>query len=225
MMWGIVCAVIFVVAVVGAFLMSGGGDFNQRVLFSFYDRVGPQVYGKPEVTDWGQLIERLDLSGDEHILDVGTAVGEFPLKVAQQPTFRGYITGIDWSDQMLVVARQKMAQLVLESHLQFEKVDVRDGLPYPNNTFDIVVCIGVLETVRDQAVVLYDLARVLKPNGKLVLSQFRGWSTHSADRIQNWYERQLNTFGMELETVMSFRPSHDLMIIRQRAVDEPMHLS
>jgi ubiquinone/menaquinone biosynthesis C-methylase UbiE len=221
MIWAIVCAVIFAVALLGAFLMSSGGAFNQRVLLSLYERMGPQIYGNQADTDWTLLMEYLQLHGNEHILDVGTAVGDFPLILAQQSTFHGQIIGIDWSEQMLSIARRKSAELTLDNTIKFENVDVRDGLPYPNDTFDRVVCIGVLETVREQALVMYDLGRVLKPHGILILSQFRGWSNWSADRIQNWYERQLDTFGMELETVLPFRPSHDLMVIRLRGVDEP----
>lgn len=225
-MWVLACLILAVAAVAAGLVLSSGGAFNQRILYRFYERVGPQVYANQDDINWEILIERLGLQGDEDVLDVGTAVGDFPLCLAKKPEFRGKIEAIDWSSQMIESARHRSIELGLEDQVHFERVDVRDGLPYPNDLFDVVICIGVLETMGgEQALVMYELGRVLKPSGKLVLSRFRGWSNWSADRIEAWFGRQLETFGMEVESVLSFRPSHDLMIIRWREIDGPAHQS
>lgn len=219
MLWGILCLALSIAAIGAAIVMSSGGGLNQHILYRIYERTGPQVYTNQEDTDWNVLIDRLPLGGHEHILDVGTAVGDLPIFLANKTDFHGNIVGIDWSANMIEAAKKRGAELEVEHQVHFEQLDVRDGLPYPKESFDVVICIGVLETIGDQAVVLFDLRRILKPDGILVLSRFRGWSNRSADRIQAWYERQFETFGMELESVLAFRPSHDLMIIRPKSAE------
>jgi SAM-dependent methyltransferase len=51
-------------------------------------------------------------------------------------------------------------------------------LPFEDNTFDGVVCIQVLEHVREPASIVRELARVLKPGGHFYLSAPQGWAQH-----------------------------------------------
>ncbi|MGJ3243116.1 MAG: class I SAM-dependent methyltransferase [Opitutales bacterium] len=51
-----------------------------------------------------------------------------------------------------------------------EVVDVDQGLPYPENTYDLVWCSEVIEHLRDPAAFVAEAKRVLRPGGRLVLT-------------------------------------------------------
>jgi ubiquinone/menaquinone biosynthesis C-methylase UbiE len=71
------------------------------------------------------------------------------------------LTGIELSPAMLAIARRRAAELGAE-------VDLREGnaeaLPFADNSFDSVVC-----AIPDHAKAIAEMARVLKPGGKLLL--------------------------------------------------------
>ncbi len=52
------------------------------------------------------------------------------------------------------------------------------ALPFPNDTFDVTLCTQTLEHVNEPALVLNEIARVLKPGGKLYLSVPQSWHQH-----------------------------------------------
>ncbi len=76
------------------------------------------------------------------------------------------LTGIDLSPSMLAIARQRAAEVGLQA-------DLREGdaqaLPFADNTFDTVLCALALCSIPDPAKAVAEMARVLKPGGKLLL--------------------------------------------------------
>ena len=51
-----------------------------------------------------------------------------------------------------------------------KKIDVNNGLPYENKSFDLVWCSEVLEHLRDPQFIVSEIRRVLKENGMLILT-------------------------------------------------------
>ena len=76
------------------------------------------------------------------------------------------ITAIEISPAMLAIARQRATDLGIDA-------DLREGdaeaLPFADNSFDTVVCALSLCTIPDPAKAITEMARVLKPGGKLLL--------------------------------------------------------
>lgn len=76
------------------------------------------------------------------------------------------VTGVDVSPAMLALARQRAAELGIEA-------DLREGdaqqLAFGDNEFDTVVCALSLCSIPDPAKAIAEMARVLKPGGKLLL--------------------------------------------------------
>jgi ubiquinone/menaquinone biosynthesis C-methylase UbiE len=92
------------------------------------------------------------------------------------------LTGVDLSPGMLDVARRRAAELG-------RAVELREGeaerLPFPNDTFDTVVCTLAICAVADRSAALAEMYRVLRPSGALLLldhAQWRWlWSPRPAD--------------------------------------------
>lgn len=77
------------------------------------------------------------------------------------------LTGIDWSEQMLAIARQRAADLNRAVTLQ--QADAHH-LPFEDNEFDTVICTFGLCAIPDDAQALAEMIRVLCPGGKLILA-------------------------------------------------------
>ncbi len=96
------------------------------------------------------------------------------------------LTGVDWSPAMLGLARERAAALGREA-------DLRQGdaqaLDFPDESFDTVLCALGLCAIPDDRRAVTEMARVLRPGGRLLLVDHVAAST-SALRAAQWlYER------------------------------------
>jgi ubiquinone/menaquinone biosynthesis C-methylase UbiE len=112
----------------------------------------------------GFLRGRLRLSGGERVLDVACGTGELErMLISVHPGLN--ITGVDISENMLSVAREKLA-----AH---ESVGFRRGgaeeLPFPSGTFDVVVTANSFHYFDNPTVALLEMRRVLRPGGRAVV--------------------------------------------------------
>lgn len=101
------------------------------------------------------------------IMDVATGTGDFAM-LAYKKIRPEKLTGIDISEGMMNVGRQKVKKAGFDQHIYFEKEDCL-SLSYPDNSFDaITVAFGIrnFESL-DQG--LAEMRRVLKPGGHLVI--------------------------------------------------------
>lgn len=194
-------------------LLTDGRFFGKRITFWVYDRLGPTMFGAGSDADrWQRLAKQLDLQGNERILDVGTAVGDLPLTLASQPGFTGAAIGVDWSPRMMSAANAAAQQRQLHHHVQFQVVDLRNGLPFANQEFDIVVCLGLLETWPHPEKMLAELVRVLGKNGRIVLSLYHGWSSKSVALSLDWHQKQLTTLGLTKIKTVPCSHNHNIVI-------------
>lgn len=94
------------------------------------------------------------------VLDVGCGPGEMAAKLMQ----RGYeVWGLDIAEPMICHARKRCGTD------RFRVGDI-EHIPFPENTFDGVVCLGVLEYLDVDEIALREIHRVLKPGGRAVIS-------------------------------------------------------
>ena len=123
-----------------------------------------------------QIVDRLELNGDEKVLDVGCGRGLLMIAAAKRLK-AGKATGVDiWNKQDLsknsADAAKENAKLEgVAEKVRIENHDARK-LPYPENSYDVVVSNLAIHNIedhegRDQAI--REMYRVLKPGGKLVI--------------------------------------------------------
>jgi len=112
-----------------------------------------------------ELIAKLQLEGDEHVLDVGCGDGKVTAEIAARLP-RGSVLGVDKSGEMIALARQRHA---VEAHpnLRFQVEDV-SRLPFEAE-FSLVFSNAALHWVSDHHPVLQGIARSLKPGGRILL--------------------------------------------------------
>ncbi len=123
-----------------------------------------------------QLIDSLDLKGDEKVLDVGCGRGLMLIGAAKRLK-TGKATGVDlWSTENLsgnsAEAVKENAKLEgVADRVRIETFDARK-LPYPDNNYDVVLSSLAIHNIpereeRDQAI--REMVRVLRPNGRLLI--------------------------------------------------------
>ena len=97
------------------------------------------------------------------VLDVGTGPGIFACLYSQM----GHdATGLDFSERMLGVARQRKADLQLDCEFVFGDAEEP---PFEDNTFDAVSSRHVLFNLPRPGVAIRQWVRVLKPGGRMIL--------------------------------------------------------
>lgn len=103
--------------------------------------------------------------GSGAVLDVGCGTGEITARLAGKFS-QATITGVDLEEAHLARARIRCASF--GSRVRFEQGDAL-ALPFPDATFDLVVCRHLIQAVPDAARVLAEIRRVLRPGGRLHL--------------------------------------------------------
>jgi SAM-dependent methyltransferase len=114
----------------------------------------------------GKLIgpQGFDVRGCRSILDAGCGNGRYTRFLLRETDRDARITGFDYSEQMLHRARRR-----IQNPRATQVAADLTRLPYADASFDAVVCGWVLEHLPDPRPGLEELARVLKPGGKLLL--------------------------------------------------------
>ncbi len=152
--------------------------------------IDPQAYaswrGKPlgAITEAIELRQILDLMGNlagARVLDVGCGDGLLACVAAARGAA---VTGIDPDPAMLAAARRRAAGAGLELNLRYGTIT---HLPFPDGSFDIVTAITVLCFVPEAGAAFREMARMLRPGGRLVLGELGRWSLWAAlRRLRGW---------------------------------------
>ena len=112
-----------------------------------------------------KAILRLQPHQPKTLLDVATGTGDFAIQ-AKQLLADVNITGIDISEGMMDIGRQKVQQLGLQDNIRFEREDCT-ALSYSDNTFDAVTAAFGIRNFADLDKGLSEMCRVLRPGGHL----------------------------------------------------------
>lgn len=105
------------------------------------------------------------------IIDVGCGFGATNLVLAER-FVESEIVGIDLSELLLELAREAAAEANLGGRIRFEKADVHQ-IPYPDDTFDVVLNINMVHLVDKPVQMLNEIERILMPGGYLYIADLR----------------------------------------------------
>ncbi|HEU5441482.1 MAG TPA: class I SAM-dependent methyltransferase [Ktedonobacterales bacterium] len=112
-----------------------------------------------------------DLHSGEQVLDVGCGTGTLALDVQRRVGSTGRVVGIDPSAEQIAHARVKAARRRVPVEFQ---LGVIEQLAFPDQTFDVVYSTLMMHhlpvSLKRQG--LAEIARVLKPGGRLVIADF-----------------------------------------------------
>jgi ubiquinone/menaquinone biosynthesis C-methylase UbiE len=117
--------------------------------------------------------EALQLAGvheGQRVLDVACGTGRGTVGLAHAVGETGRVDALDLSEAMIDQARPKLEKLALSNRVHFKQGNARE-LAYPDETFDLVYNGYMFDLIPLEGFlpILKEMARVLKPGGKLVL--------------------------------------------------------
>ena len=110
----------------------------------------------------------LDLDPGARVLDVACGSGGPALRLARLAGCR--VVGIDIAPEGVAAARAEAERAGLSEHATFEQHDATQPLPFPDASFDAVLCIDAINHLPDRPAALREWWRVLTPGGRLVFT-------------------------------------------------------
>jgi ubiquinone/menaquinone biosynthesis C-methylase UbiE len=157
---------------------SGGGCLTGGILMLLYAK-----WGKFRHRD--MMLNMLRWRGDERVLDVGTGRGLLLIGAARRLT-TGRGTGIDvWSTRDLSGNSLERTQTNVDIEGVQDKVDLKSDdarkLSFPDASFDVILsnlCIHNIPDANGRAQACREIARVLKPGGIALISDFINTGTY-----------------------------------------------
>ncbi|MGR3761606.1 class I SAM-dependent methyltransferase [Roseobacteraceae bacterium NS-SX3] len=133
------------------------------------------------------------------------------------------VTGIDFSEDMLKKAREKVEELGLSQVEALRQMDART-LDFPDNSFDTVAAMHVLSVVPEPEQVMREIARVCKPGGKVVITNHFKREQGFLASIEKISAPFANVLGwhsdFEIETVLR----EDVLSVEERQALPPFGL-
>lgn len=116
------------------------------------------------------------------VLDLGTGPADIPLLLVERSE-HAQVTAVDLSDEMLKIARLKVAHAGQSLRVRLMHADAK-GLPFADRHFDGVYSNTILHHVSDPIAYFRDARRVLREGGALVIRDlFRPESEAELDRL------------------------------------------
>ena len=108
------------------------------------------------------------LAAGERVLDLGSGAGTDSLVAAQMVGEQGHVTGIDMTSAMLAKAGAAADEMGV-TNVKFVEGEA-EQLPFPNDSFDVVISNGVIDLIPDKDAVFSELFRVLVPGGRMQIA-------------------------------------------------------
>jgi len=154
--------------------------------------IDPGMYARWRATPLGAVTERLEtelvfeLAGPldwRSLLDVGAGDGSYAIEAA---ALGALVTGVDVEPVMLGAAAERAAERQLNVRFVPGRVE---ALPFEDATFDVVLAVTVLCFVQDPSIAFREMARVLRPGGRLVVGELGRYSLWAASRrVRGWLD-------------------------------------
>jgi SAM-dependent methyltransferase len=116
----------------------------------------------------GNPISAAQLQLGETVLDLGSGGGLDCFLAAREVGPDGFVFGVDMTPEMLKKARRATKEMEIEN-VEFRKGYLED-LPIENDSIDVVISNCVINLSPDKSKVFAEIARVLKPGGRIAVS-------------------------------------------------------
>ncbi len=114
-----------------------------------------------------------------NILEVGTGKGHMAIVMGKE----GFkFTSVDNSRENLDIARLNMKYFKLEDRVTFKKENA-ENMSFIDNVFDTIITVNTFHELKKPIKVIEELIRVLRPGGKIVISDFSAKGFNIVDKL------------------------------------------
>ena len=182
---------------------------------------------------WRRLLaRRAGAQPAAEILDACTGTADVAIAFCRLlPSCR--VTAVDLSPRMLLQARRKLARRHLERRVSLLLADAQE-LPFPDGSFDCASIAFGLRNLADRARGIGELARVLKPGGRLAILEFFPPGAGLFGRLYRFYLGRVMpwlggllsgsrpTYRYLYESVISFLRPEELLALMKASGLKPL---
>ncbi|MGB5893781.1 MAG: class I SAM-dependent methyltransferase [Ignavibacteriaceae bacterium] len=177
--------------------------------------------------DLQRSVDRLELSGDEFVLDLCCGTGQSTICVLNSLN-AGKVIGIDNSEEMLNIAKQKYSGSYKKNRLEFIKQDVMN-INYEDESVDAIIMAYGIRNMPDYKVCIENLFRLLRPGGKIAFHEYSLYSnflTHIywtflghgvVIPISALISGSTTIYKYLVKSVLEFPPPDDFLILLKKA--------
>lgn len=145
-------------------------------------RIGGQLMmgqDKRKMAEW--VLSKVTIKPSDRILEVGFGPG-LGIQAASAITTDGFVAGIDYSHEMVELARKQNAKAVETGRVNLRYGSAED-IPFENAVFDTVFSINSMQVWSDAVAGLWEMRRVLKSSGQVALA-FTPIADQSRDELR-----------------------------------------
>src|SRR3954470_12594797 len=187
-----------------------------------------------------RAIRSLALTGRERVLDLCTGTADLAIEAKGATPGAARVVGVDFSEAMLKLARDKRRRRKLESAIALVRGDAAN-IPAADRSVDAVTIAFGIRNVDDRAAACREVLRVLKPGGRLAILEFAvptsplfrylylSYFRHILPRIGRWISGHASAYAYLPASVDAFQPNAFMDLLRNAGfVDvagDPMTLS
>jgi len=176
-----------------------------------------------------RAVARLAPKPGEHFLDIATGTADVALEIVRQSSTREVqVVGMDFSEPMLELARQKIESQDRAGMIQLQTGSA-EHLPFADQSFDGTTTAFGVRNFSDVDRSLREMVRVLKPGGRSVILEFalprhpvlnflyRFYFETLLPRVGRWVSRHPSAYTYLPESVAAFPVREEFKSRMQRA--------
>jgi demethylmenaquinone methyltransferase/2-methoxy-6-polyprenyl-1,4-benzoquinol methylase len=130
-----------------------------------------------------RAVKALGLSGRERVLDMCTGTGDLAIEASTRARF---VVGVDFSAEMLRIARAKTAAPLLRARIYLVRADATN-VPLPDASFDAAMVAFGIRNVLDPLKGCQEFRRLLVPGGRLAVLEFGSPRIPGLRALYLWY--------------------------------------
>lgn len=163
-------------------LACGTGDFSiaiAKALSRSHKRVGTPIEAHVKAPAKAPVEAPAKAPVEAQVTSTGFVTGD---SGRSDLMTKGHVTGVDLSEGMLAVMREKVGKAGLTEMISIEEGD-GENLRFPDNTFDRVTIAFGIRNFEDRPKGLREMLRVLKPGGRLVILEL----SRPENKIIRWF--------------------------------------
>lgn len=137
-----------------------------------------------------RAVRELRLTGRERVLDVCTGTGDLGIALLEAPGGAGAqdVVGVDFSHEMLKVGVAKVRRSAFARRFVLARGDAMN-MPLPGGVFDAATIGFGIRNVQQPDAALREIARALKPGGRLAILEFGFPRIPGISAAYKWYFR------------------------------------
>lgn len=159
-----------------------------------------------------KAVKSLDIKPEDQCLDVACGTGDLCFYLAKKNPEK--IIGIDISEEMLKIAKQKYTKGNFKTDISFIYSDAEE-IPFPDETFDIVTIAFGVRNFHHPEKALSEIKRILKNNGQIMILEltvpekhfgkfYKWYITKIMPRIANTINRKAKIYRYLPESIAQF---------------------